>query len=332
MMAGRRSNGKDDLETAAAAFLAEVEIPPAPQRLREYGLQRVLVRARAKEGGKAPATARRAYRNPALLRHTLVVVMAVLLVMTLSTTGAYAFSLDAQPDSPLYGTKIFFERARVILNLSSAGDMRLEMDFSERRMEELRRMAASGKAGGAERWLREYGRNIEVAGSLAGAVSGEDAERLSLQFQEMLERQALMMQEIRRGQPSGLEEPIEGAFRICDQERARMRQRCGQQGAGAPAQEGGQGDGDCPRTEDSSPQEGASSATFIEPSGSGSAPGESSPLCGEGTLSGDALEAGDEPVEAAPDASQPRIDAPESEQASRDMEYRGDGPGKGHMP
>ncbi len=228
-----------ELETTAAAFLARVAAPRPSARLTEYGMQRVWARVEAHEEGRAPVTARRASRNPALPRHVVVALLVVLMLLLVSASGAYAFSYDAQPDSPLYGTKILFERARITFTPSRAEDARLEMGYSERRMGELRKMVASGNQGGAERWLREYRRNVEGAGLLFETMSPEEAARLSALFQEMLERHEHMMQGMRQGQPSGLSRSIEGAYQVCDQERMRMRQRCGQETPGEPGGEPG---------------------------------------------------------------------------------------------
>lgn len=251
VMRGRKKRNQD-LEAAGAAFLATVESPHAPDRLREYGLRRVLARAEGEAGaGRAP-TVRRAYRNPAVLRHALIVALVVVLILLVSTSGVYAFSLGAQPDSPLYGAKIFFERARVALNTSGAGDIRLEMGFSQRRMKELGEMYAANNREGAERWLREYSRNIEGAGILFETVENGEAEQLSLRFQEMLEAHARMMEGMLEGDPTALSQPIESAYHVCDMERERMRRRCGRPDADGGGEPGGQehpGQGGCPGVE-----------------------------------------------------------------------------------
>ncbi|MBN2027106.1 MAG: hypothetical protein JW854_10160 [Actinobacteria bacterium] len=256
-MASMRRDRKEALEASAASFLSQVETPGVSRRLSDYGLQRVWARAEKLREAKAPAAARRASRNPALLRHVIVVAVVVIMVMLVSTTGAYAISYNAQPDSPLYGTKIFFERARITLTPSSAEDIRLEISFSERRMEELQSMVSSGNDEGADRWLREYRRNVEGAGVLLDTISSKEAEELSTQFQEMLDRQAHVMQGMGQGQPLGLSEPIEDAYRVCDEERMRMRQRSGQQGQGNPQQEPGghKQEGNCPASHETSLQE-----------------------------------------------------------------------------
>jgi hypothetical protein len=333
-MAGTGKARKKELAAAAAAFLAEVESPHASDRLRDYGLQRIVARAKAGEAGKAPTTARRAYHNPAMLRHVLIITLVVLLVMLVSTTGVYALSLDAQPDSPLYGTKIFFERARVTLTPSSSGDIHLEMGFSERRMQELQNMVASGNQDGAERWLREYSRNIEGAGVLFENLSDQEAEEISSQFQEMLDQQAQMMQGMRKGLPSGLSEPVENAYRMCDQERSRMQRRCGQQDTGEPIPGPGdqQGQENRPRSEDSSTSGGTSSPADTVPSNDNTGYEENGPSC-ETPL--------DTPVDSTPDTAPPTpsgTSQPEGNQAGAgdkmtgDAGYGGESTGKGHMP
>jgi hypothetical protein len=277
-MTAKKKLGKEELEAAASAFLAEAASPgvTASDRLRDQGLQHVMARARAAEEARAPSTARRAYRNPALLRHVLIVAMVALLVMLVSTTGVYAFSLDAQPGSALYGTKIFFERSRVALNTSGTGDIRLEMDFSERRMQELQNMMASGSQQGAERWLHEYSRNIAGADILLEGMTVQEAEELATQFLEMLDRQAHMMQGMRQGLQPELVESVEVAYLMCDQERARMRQRCGQPEPGGSEQEPGgkgqQGQGNCPRMEDTSTQGQSTSSGVVDAMNGGIAP------------------------------------------------------------
>ncbi|MEW6552659.1 MAG: DUF5667 domain-containing protein [Actinomycetota bacterium] len=337
-MAGK--TGRVELEAFAAAFMAGTASPDAPDRLREYGLQRVLARASAAEAHKAPSSARRAYRSPAMLRHALIAAMAVLLVMVLSTSGVYAFSLDAQPGSTLYGAKIFFERARVTLNTSSAGDIRLEMGFSERRIRELQEMAASGDHGGAERWLREYGRNIEGAGVLFEGMTDQEVEQLAAEFQAVLDRQAQIIQGMRQGLQPGLSGPVDSAYRMCDQERARMRRRCGQQETGEPEQapggqgqqgQGGHGEGGCPGTGDTSTPGETSSSTEITPLEYGEGSVEAGPSNDTtGETHGGPTDESTGPSTDAPQSQGPSGDA--GGQAARGEGSQGDGAHTGCMP
>jgi hypothetical protein len=260
--------------------------------------------------------------------------MLVLVIMLVFTSGAYAFSYGAQPYSPLYGTKIFFERARVALTTSSAQDVHLEMDFSERRMEELRNMVSSGNQGGAQRWLHEYRRNIEGAGVLFDSISSQEAGELAGQFQEMLDEQAGMMQGMQQGQPSSLSEPIGEAYRVCDQERIRMRRRCGQQDPGSATQEPGgqQRQGECPGEGGSPQQQDQTSPTGTMPAGSGTGTGEAgSPAdTTSGTSSGSPSDA---PAETPADTSQSNgSQTVEGGPMTGGTGYKDEGMVRGHMP
>jgi len=325
-MAFMRRERKEALEAAAVAFLSQVETPGASSRLEDYGMERVWTRAERQRETRAPAAARRVYRNPALLRHVIVIVLVIVMVMLVSTTGAYALSYNAQPDSMLYGTKIFFERARITLTPSSTEDIRLEMSYAERRMEELEKMVAAGNERGANRWLREYQRNIEGAGILFEAIPAQETEELSVQFQEMLDRQADMMQGMGHGQPSGLSEPIENAYHVCDQERVRMHQRCGQQNRGNSDQEPGgqQQNGNCPAPDEATVQEETA------------APGEA----GAVNESPAAENQYTEPAAEAPTGTSPAPDAaqengspmPEEGVRQQDLGYQEGGMRKGFVP
>lgn len=322
-MAYMQRDRKKALEAGAAAFLSQVETPAASSRLTDYGLQRVWARAEKQREVKAPAATRRAYRSPALLRHVIVIVLAVVMVMLVSTTGAYAFSYNAQPDSMLYGTKIFFERARITLTPSSTEDIRLEMSFSERRIEELEHMVAAGNQAGADRWLREYRRNIEGAGILFESMSPQESEELSAQFQEMLDHQALAIQGMGQGQPTHLSEPIENAYHICDEERMRMRQRCGQQERGNPDQEPGgqQQNGNRPSSDESSMQE--EPDTPVETQTTYESREAPALPCSE--PSGDTTPAPDE-------MQQNGSPAAEESAGKQELEYQGGGMRRGYVP
>jgi hypothetical protein len=255
MKASRKGTRRGKLEAAAESFLGGIHTPPPTSRLREYGLQRVFARAATVEKEGTRAEDRRAYGRPVLLHRVLMVIMAVLLLTVASTASAYALSYDAQPGSALYGTKIFFERASVALTRSSAEDARLEMEFSERRMQELEGMVAAGDQNGAERWLREYRRNIAQAAELVDRAD-DDAEELCLQYQHMLARHSHLMSGMHGAQPPGLAHSVESAYNACEQER--MRRRQGQEDPSSPSQppQGQQQQGSsAPMMGDSSTQE-----------------------------------------------------------------------------
>jgi hypothetical protein len=214
-----------DREAKAIAYLEQVSTPAPSPRLVHHGLQHVLAKVELEEASLLKK--RRSYRLPSLTYRFALVLLLIPLLLFFSSVGVYAMSYDAQPDSSLYGTKIFFERARLTLALSATHDLRLEMEFSERRIGELEKMIASGKNAGADRWLGEYLRNLERADSLLTEVPQQEVEALSRQLLLTVERQAAYMESLRHGAPSALEPQIEKAYDACSQERERMRKRCG---------------------------------------------------------------------------------------------------------
>ncbi|NPV60540.1 MAG: hypothetical protein HPY75_12890 [Actinobacteria bacterium] len=239
-----RKGKRKELERSADAFLASFQGPNAGERLREFGAQRIWARATSEKGAKLGLGARRAHRSPAIARHVLLTVLLVMVLMVSSVTGAYALSYGAQPDSSLYGVRIFFERARIALTVSGLEDARLEMEYSQRRMDELEGMVSRGSGEGADRWLAEYSRNIERAGAFLAAASTEEAESLALRFHEMLDDQARRMEGLRDGGPPQLAESLEEAYGVCGQERERMRSRCGVESCEGESATNGAGDGE----------------------------------------------------------------------------------------
>ncbi|MBC7231064.1 MAG: hypothetical protein H5T74_11830 [Actinobacteria bacterium] len=276
-----RARERKELETRGGAFLASIEGPSAPRRLREYGAQRIWSQAQSLKESGAGAEVRRLVRNPALLRHALVACIILLLVLTLSTTGAYALSSGAQPDSALYGLKIFFERARLALTFSGLEEARVEMEYSLRRMEEIENLASRGTGKGADRWLAEYARNLEGAGSYLESVFNEEASALSLGFQEMLDAQAKRLESLRDLEPSQLVESLDAAYHACNRQRERMRRRCGTDGGekdggkGQPDDGGksgnGQGGPGCSSESEGSVPSGSGDATCSQQTGTESA-------------------------------------------------------------
>lgn len=214
---------RHELELRADAFLRQAPPPRVPQALKDYGPQRVIALLSAREA----SAVRHMYRKPALARRALLVSLFSILLLAGATSATYAASRDALPGSLFYGSKIFFERARLVLTVSRAEDARLEMEFGERRMRELSRMAGGEHEGGADRWLREYRRNVEGAEALLDTLSEREASDLAARFLETLEGQASMLEEMGASSPAILSPYLKEAYRVCDGSRTRLRKRCG---------------------------------------------------------------------------------------------------------
>lgn len=250
-----RRKKDEDVEAKVEEFIQETSTPPPSARLMNYGLQRVLKKAEEEEAADyGGLKGRSIYRNPSLLRHALLIMTAILLILVISTTGVYAMSYNALPGSTLYGTKIFFERARIATNLSPTEDAHMEMDFSRRRMEELQEMVASGRSKGADRWLKEYQRNLRGAQELLRAVPEDEAEELVRELKGSLQKQAALMDKLQDEASPDLAEEVKEAQQVCEEEKEQVQQR-GQNQPGQPPTMH-DGDGNKPDAENTDPGHG----------------------------------------------------------------------------
>ncbi|MDI6873076.1 MAG: DUF5667 domain-containing protein [Actinomycetota bacterium] len=218
----------------AEEFLRGTPSPHAPSTLRDFGLQRIMARAsRARD----EATGKRYLRHPARLRRAVAVPLLTLLLMAGATSGLYAASSGALPGSPLYGSKIFFERARLALTPSPSSDAGLEMEFCERRMRELQGMLQDGGSHDWERWLREYRRNLSRVELLLESLPDTESRSLSLSFESMLSEHVGFLELMSTEAPEESRPFLEVAHKECHGSMMRMRRRCGMEGGDAHPQE-----------------------------------------------------------------------------------------------
>lgn len=273
----------------AEEFLLAAKTPPAPETLRQYGLQRVFARAStAREEEKKAG--RELLRGPFPLRRAIVIPLVSLLLLVGGASGVYAASAGALPGSALYDSKIFFERARIFLTASPSGDARLEMDFCGRRMRELQEMLKAGGTPYGERWLREYRRNLSQAEQLLDAVGEPESRALAASFEGILGEHARLMEALRSEAPPGSIPLLEEAYRECQGSRARMRRRCGmlndrgQQKGDTPDGAGHEGGGSGEERSDSPGGTSSCPAVITGEGGSLSSPGEAeNPTTGQGS-------------------------------------------------
>lgn len=224
---------------AAEEFLRSTRPPSAPAALREFGLQRIV--ARVSTSGE-PAKDKRYLRHPVRLRRAVLIPVLTLIVMIGAISGLYAASAGSLPGSPLYESKIFFERVRLALTSSSPADARLEMEYCERRIRELQEMLHAGGSRDWERWLREYRRNLSQADSLLESMPEAESGSLSLRFESTLSAHARLMEEMLAGAPEESLPFLQEAYMECHGKMMRMRGRCGMGGENTPMeQEGGPG-------------------------------------------------------------------------------------------
>jgi hypothetical protein len=236
-------------EATAEEFLASARQPDASGELRDHGFQRVMSRVVAREPSPELVIPHPRKRFPvyAALRAAAVAVVALLIIGG-STAALYAASYQALPDSWLYGVKTAFEKARAALAFSPSSGLELELEFSQRRLEEIREMVRVGSTRGGDRWLAEYGSGLRRMERRLASLRGEEErawrDRLSRHLEEQEEDLATFLD----GSPAGLAHLLEEARSQCAVHRQRMRQGgsegsapggCGAGGPGGSSPEGG---------------------------------------------------------------------------------------------
>lgn len=235
-------------EAAAEEFLASASGPATPERLRLCGFQRVMARAKEPEAFRG----RDAWRlsTPSLYRPLYRSAAVILLVVTLlfgSTAALYAASSGSLPDSWLYGLKRAFERARVAVAFSPSSRLDLEVRYGQRRLEEIREMARSGRVRGGERWLAEYERFLASAEGRLDALQEEERDAWRSRLALLLQEHEVTLREVMGYAPAGLVPLVERARGRCAESCARMRGGPGEspdRGGGPPGDRGPGGEGD----------------------------------------------------------------------------------------
>jgi hypothetical protein len=128
--------------------------------------------------------------QPALAR-----AIPILLALLLIGGGTVYASADSLPGSPLYPVKRGVERTRLFLAPTLESQARLHLEFADKRLAEGIIVARQGKDDQANRLVREYGLELDIALSTAEemAAQGRSLAQLSAQLQMQLasQRQAL---------------------------------------------------------------------------------------------------------------------------------------------
>lgn len=212
-------------------------------------------RIQGRLAGEGEMERRTAPRSPAphhRVRWAVLVPAMTLVLMMLFTTGAFAFSRNAAPDSSLYGTKLFFERTRLAFTGSSEAKVDYEMELANKRLEELEGMITRRAQRGGPHWEAAYRSNV---GRLYAEIMNLPEERRAEVFEYaagLLEEQAEAMSVLYAEAPQSLSPNIEEA-RSCGMGTMEcMREHCRQHG-GEGGGSGGNGSsgngssgGNCP--------------------------------------------------------------------------------------
>lgn len=124
---------------------AKLALEDAPSAAARAAHERLLM-ARASELAGSQVSFR-PRRVPALRRFLLRPVAVVATAALLGGPVTVAFASDAQPGEPLYGTKLAVEKVQLLLERDPAGDVRLHLQFAQRRLSELSRLLDEGRTG-----------------------------------------------------------------------------------------------------------------------------------------------------------------------------------------
>ena len=204
---------------------------PGFQEASYYRIQKRLAEDEAgrvghREGGREE---RRDLALPHRARWAVLIPAATLLLMMLFTTGAFAFSLNAGPDSSLYGTKLFFESSRLTLTGSTEARVDYEMELVEKRLEELESMVSRGAQRGGRHWEDAYQRNVNRLYEEIMKLPEQQREEMLVYASAVLEEQAEAMASLQAEAPRDLAPRIEGARNCGMGAMQGMRGQCSQQ-------------------------------------------------------------------------------------------------------
>ncbi len=152
-----------------------------------------------------------------------VLVPAVLIVLFVVFTGsAFALSAGANPDSSLYGTKLFFEGFRESLTGSATAKAQLELDYAQKRVQEMQYLGAHNITRGAEGCASAYADNLAQAQARINQLSGDAFTQASAEFLDITGRQLSSLDSLAAQTSGALGPAVERARQTCNGARRGM--------------------------------------------------------------------------------------------------------------
>lgn len=154
---------------------------------------------------------------PAFSLVTAAVVVLVLLGATVAT--GYA-AQGALPGSPLHSVKTGLERAQLALSADAAGDARLNLQFAEKRLEELAGLIDAGRFSDLADAAHAFEVHIQAAIAGLGAVAQSDpaeAQDLAAAVTEALSRYASLLSEFAALVPTEAQAALLSALEVTNQ-------------------------------------------------------------------------------------------------------------------
>jgi hypothetical protein len=231
----------DELQTllkVAALVRATPHPTPSPQAVQagRRRLMRAVVEKRREQAAPAPsvgnyvdrvAAAWRGFARPRVaLRPATVLIVALVMVLALTSAGVTRAAANSLPDSPLYSVKLATEQIQLVLTPSMAGKARLYITFGERRLRETQALAEKGQPvhEGVLQAMRD-----QNARALEAITRLPEAERQPLlaDFASLAEEEWMVLRDLKERIPPDDHPPVDEAITASaeDQELAEEAQK-----------------------------------------------------------------------------------------------------------
>ena len=246
--------GRPEDRAAVNAFEALSEAQsPRPDAAFKSDKREALLKGMAERVRMAPRQARSdaivvrpKLSRSAVIKRVVLVPAIILALFVVFTGGAYAMSAGSNPDSGLYGTKLFFEGIRESLTGSAEAKALLELDYTRERIEEMRYLTSHNVGRGADRCASAYADNLAAAQSRITQLSGEAFDQASAEFLDVTGDQLASLDGFAAEASGTLAPAMEQARQACNGAMQGMRNnqqmRMGP-GGGTQSQPGGGSDG-----------------------------------------------------------------------------------------
>jgi hypothetical protein len=146
---------------------------------------------------------------------------AIVVVVLLGATVATGYAAQAAlPGSPLHSVKTALERVRLTLSADAAGDARLNLQFAEKRLEELDGLIEAGRFSELAEVAQAFEAHIQAAIAGLGAVAQSDpaeAQDLAAAVTEALSRYASLLSEFAASVPTEAQAALLSALEVTNQ-------------------------------------------------------------------------------------------------------------------
>ena len=175
---------------AAVAKKRREKAPARPGLLRRLGQSAAIL---VQPWAQLPLVINDKGRQPLRLAQA---IAALLVIVSLISAGAVGVAASSLPDSPLYPIKRTTERVQLALTTTAAGEARLHMDYSGKRLAEAQTLWKAGK-GLHETTLWAIGSEYSDALAAISRVPDEEGRSLLDDFNLLMARQQVILEEMK---------------------------------------------------------------------------------------------------------------------------------------